>query len=903
MFRYVKGEGKEKWKLIENSEKALHAAINNGAHFVTVLSLDQDVDKSDPDAKINYKGPMYFDIDSSDENDSLSDCRKLLLALYKQYGVNLNDCAIYCSGGKGFHVLVPAKVFSTGKCQPYLPQMYKTMALEFNLEHVDLGIYSGGKGRCFRIENVKRDTGRYKIKLTAAQVFGMTWDQIKPLTFIPGENTPFDLNKDVEYAAELAALFRRSDFKPQKIIPVENAKLQALPGDPGCIKKIIACQEIQEGRRFNQVTMILAMYANGRGWTVSDLEQEAAAFIENYPSSVYKTLKERKTHIKAIYGYVANTPAYSFNCAAVRKTVNCEMDCCPVCPIGVAETAEYYDPRLGIEIASNCYFKKSDSGRTQLSTFVIKPSSIIEFIDHRETKEYTIYATIIADNDHKQQIVFTQPDWASKSALIKKLPHPAFAYIGGDSDVQKIFKVISQIEVPKKVGVKVIGMHKVNSDWHFVTDKGSINKDNSRDEILLETDYYLPTNIINEAVPNTEEMRAIISLLFKFNSIDIAVPLVGWFIASMYKERIFEFTRQFPLLFIFGAAGAGKTQTILNLKRLFSLEMDNIKSIADVTPFTLIKSASSNNTIPLMLDEYKATTFNQYQIKMVSKLIRAAYNNEVGERGTASQEIKTYYYRSPIILAGEQTVTEPAARDRIVEVHMSKDASAPHLEAFNMLKSLPLGKLGKALLMNALTISDTELRELYDKCFLEISDMYIDRPRLNQAVLSTGMQLLAKIVKPYGLDKMVHKAWAEYSESEAKATKEDVMESRKSDVDRILEGISMMSETDDRYQVAPNWEFTIEGHIMLINMRVVYTKYQKFAQEYKTDVEPMNYTSFTKLIKKEPYFVKDSVPVKLKQGLKLCMALDVDHMERKKLHLQGLLGAKEVVEQEADLAI
>lgn len=904
MFRYVKGEGKEKWKLIENSEKALQAAVNNGAHFSTVLSLDQDVDKADPEAKINYKGPLYFDIDSADENDSLADCRKLLLLLYKTYGVNLNNLIIHCSGGKGFHVLVPAKVFSTGKALPYLPQIYKTMALDFNLEHVDLGIYSGGRGRQFRIENVKRDSGRYKVKLTAAQIFGMSWDELKPLTFMPGENTPFDLNKDVEYAAELAALFKRCDFKPPKIIPVEDAKLQALPGDPGCIKKILQCKDIFEGRRFNQVTMIIAMYANGRGWHTSDIEQEAAHFIETYPSSVYKSLKEKKAHIKSIFSYVASTPSYKFNCSAVRKIVDCEMDCCPTCPVAIQETAENYDPRLGIEVANNCYFKKSDSGRAQISTFIIKPSSIIEFVDHRETKEYTIYATLIADSDHKQDIVFTQPDWASKSALIKRLPHPAFAYIGGDSDVQKIFKVISQIEVPKKTGVKVIGMHKVNKDWNFVCDKGSINKDDIRDEILLETDYYLPTTLINEPFANAEELSNIMGKLFKFNAIEISVPLVGWFIAALYKERIFEFTRQFPLLFIFGAAGAGKTQTILNLKRLFGLETDNIKSIADVTPFTLIKSASSNNTIPLMLDEYKATTFNQYQVKMVSKLIRAVYNNEMGERGTASQEIKTYYYRSPIILAGEQTVTEPAARDRIVEVHMSKESSAPHLQDFNELKYLPLAKLGKMLLMDALKISDTEIRELYNSCFESISDMYIDRPRLNQAVIKLGLELLKRVLTPYNLESIVDTAWFQYTNSSLKIIKDDVMESRKSDVDRILEGIAMMAETDDRYQVAPNWEYTIEDNIIFINMRVVYTKYQKFAQEYKADMEPMNYTSFIKLIRKEPYFVKDNVPVKMKQGTKLCMALDIEYFERRKLHVQALIGAaKESIEQDETLAI
>ena len=901
MFCYVKGEGKGKWQLIENSEKAIQAAVEHGAHFVTVLSLDQDVDRAEPDAKINYKGPLYFDIDSADEGDSLTDCRKLLLALYKQYGVNLNNLAIHSSGGKGFHVLVPAKVFSSGRPHTYLPQMYKAMALEFNLEFLDLGIYSGGKGRCFRIENVKRDTGRYKVKLTAAQIFGLTSDQIKQLTFMPGPKTSF--KDDVEYSAEMSALFKRCEYKPPKIIAVADEKLKELPGDPGCISKLLNCTDIIEGKRFNQVTMLLAMYAVGRGWTADKMIREAGKFIDTYPSTTYKTEREKRSHLKAIYSYVATTPTYRFNCSAVRRVIECDQDCCPACPIQAQEIAEYYDPRLGIEISNNCYFKKSDSGRTQLTTFVIKPNSVVEFVDHREATEYTIYTTVVADSDYKQSIVFTQPDWASKSALIKKLPHPAFAYIGGDSDVQRIFKVISQIEVPKKVGVKVIGMHRVKDKWHFVTSKGSLASDGERDDILLETDYHLPTNLIDEPVPDTAEMKSIFAYLFQFNSADIAVPLVGWFMAAIFKERIFEFTRQFPLLFIFGAAGAGKTQSILNLKRLFSLENDNVKSIADVTSFTLIKSASSNNTIPMMLDEYKATTFNVHQVKMVSKLIRAAYNNEIGERGTASQEIKTYYYRSPIILAGEQTVTEPAARDRIVEVHMSKAASAPHLEAFNKLKMQPLHKLGKLMLLEALKISDKDIRDLYDDCFESIPEMFIDRPRLNQAVIKMGMMLLKRVAQPYNLAAKVDAAWDAYIKAITTITTEDVVESRKTDVDRILEGIANMSETDERFQVAENWEFCIENDCIYINMRVVYTKFMKFASEYKVDPEPMNYTSFSKLIRKEPYFVKDQTVKKFKSGPKMCLVLDIKRMEAKRLNLQGLLAVKDYIEPEATLEL
>ena len=359
MFRYTKGKEQEKWKLIENSEKGLQAAVESGAHYATILSLDQDVDKIDLETKVTYKGPMYFDIDSTDENESLISCRKLLLSLYKNYGINLKDLVIHCSGGKGFHVLVPAKVFSTGKTQMYLPQMYRTMALEMNIENLDLGIYSGGKGRCFRLENVKRDSGRFKVKLSAAQIFCMTWDEIYPLTFFPGETTPFNLDKDITFAAEFAALFKRSEFKPVKIIPVADARLQALSGDPGCIKKILKCVDIIEGKQFNQVTLVLAMYAAGRGWSVQDLEQEAYNFIETYQSATYKTHKDKRTHIKAIYSYVSGVAAYKFNCSAVRKIVDCEYDCCPTCPIAAEEIAE---------------FKNSNTKITSITIYAEKPA-------------------------------------------------------------------------------------------------------------------------------------------------------------------------------------------------------------------------------------------------------------------------------------------------------------------------------------------------------------------------------------------------------------------------------------------------------------------------------------------------------------------------------------------------
>lgn len=890
MFRYSKGEGKEKWKLIENSEKAINLATTNGAHFVTVLSVDQDIEHADEDTKVHYKGPMYFDIDSADENASLEDCRRLLMRLYRDFGVNINDTVIHCTGGKGFHVLVPSRVFSSGKAVKFLPYTYKKMALDFNLENLDYGIYSAGKGRMWRLENIQRASKRYKVRLSAAEVFGCSFEEIYEKTLYPGDTSSFD-TKDVEFSAEMSALFRRSEFKPKKQIVVADEKLKNLAKDPDCIQKLCNLEDIAEGRRFNHLTLALAGYAKGRGWSLENLIEQAEKIIEEYPSSVYTDRREKIRHIKSIFKYVSSSEQYSFSCQTTRLTVRCELTSCPGCPIERQLAEVDYDSSLGIEIVHNCYFRRSGDGRSQLTTFVIVPNSIIEFVDVLSTPEFTINTTLVADNKHQRNVVFTQPDWASKSSLIKKLPHPDFAYIGGDTDVQRLFKVVAQVKVPQKTGVKVIGLHKVKDKWHYVSKEGSLGPDGEKNELLLETDYYLPTKIIPADIPSVLDAKVIMDNLFEFNTREVVVPVLGWFAASFFKERIFEFTRQFPLLFIFGAAGAGKTQTILNLKRLFSLEIDNVKSIADVTGFTLIKSANSNNTIPLMLDEYKSSMFSAFQVKMVSKLIRAAYNNEVGERGTASQEIKTYFYRSPIILAGEQTVTEPAARDRIIEVHMNKASSAPHLDQFKKLQTAPLEKLGKALLVEALKISDEDVKALLAECYELVPEYYQDRPRLNQSIVLMGIKLIARVMKPYGFDVAVEKVLTDYLARNVSHLLEDFEENAKSDVDKIMEAIALMSDIDERYKLAADWEFEIDGNTLFLNFRLAYTKFMKFANEYSVEADAMNYTSAVKLLKKEPYFIKDGVLRKLKTGAKLCVALNIPKMQARKLNLQGILEA------------
>ncbi len=894
-YRYWKPEGKAPWKLIQDSEQAIQEAVAKGARYYTILSIDQDIDKLEADTKVSYKGPLYFDIDCDDENDSLADCRKLLLSLHKDYGVNLNQLQIFCSGGKGFHVVVPAKIFSKGTANQYLPYTYKNMAVTFGLVYLDYSIYSAGKGRMWRIENLERPNNRYKVLLTVTQVFTLSFDEIHSLTLYPG--LPVIEPKQVDFSAELSALFKRSEYKPQKIQAIGQEKLKNLASDPTCVKRLLKAESLKEGKRFNQLIMALAAYGVGRGWSLDDIISESEFMRNNIKSAAYKTDRDKLAHIKAIFKYFASSaenPQYQFACVHMQHVVDVIGDICPQCPLMAQIEADEYDALLGLMVVNNCFYKRTDSGKSQITTFNIHPTSVVEYIDNDTDNEYTMHARLIATNSKlNMPVTFTPPDWGSKSAFIKKLPHPEFAYLGGDTDVSRLFHVLGQIDVPKKVGVRTIGMHPVKGKWHFVTHEGSINATGERDDLLLESDYNLHTKLITTTLPSKDEGKEIIEHILKFNATEIVIPLVGWFVASFFKERIFTFTRQFPLLFIFGAAGSGKTQTILALKSLYALTTDNIKSIADVTNFTLIKSAASNNTIPLMLDEYKSSTFSQFQVKMVSKLIRAAYNNEAGERGTSGQKIMQYYYKSPIIIAGEQIVSEPAAKDRILEVHLTRAMSSKHFADFEKLKQLPLEKFGRQILDFALSIEQDELKKMYEEAFASIPEIFRDRPRVNQAIMLLGIRLLERIAVLFKADHLVRHNLKQYWIDRMPTIEEEVLASNKSDVDRILEAINIMAE-NSRTSIYNGQDFIIENNTLKLNMRVIYANYTKFASEYNLDADTPNYTTFIKLMKKEPYYIKDDQPTKLGQHIRLCLYLDVKTLQAKNLALTSLIESKSI---------
>jgi len=173
-WRYWKEEPKErKWKVIEDSQEALQGALSKGAMFVTWMAF-QDNGQPEPHRWGDF--PLDFDC-AEDPAKAFQEMKELCLVhLPKFYDLDPYGLRFYASGEKGFHVEIPAEFLGAQDGDPYLPLIYKRIAASwkerFNLTTLDLSIYSMGKGRMWRLPNVKRQNGRHKVPLSLDEVMG-----------------------------------------------------------------------------------------------------------------------------------------------------------------------------------------------------------------------------------------------------------------------------------------------------------------------------------------------------------------------------------------------------------------------------------------------------------------------------------------------------------------------------------------------------------------------------------------------------------------------------------------------------------------------------------------------------------------------------------------------------------
>ncbi len=340
----------------------------------------------------------------------------------------------------------------------------------------------------------------------------------------------------------------------------------------------------------------------------------------------------------------------------------------------------------------NCYYKVigKTNGSEKITSFIIQPKELLT-LPGRDCLVCNIQTEL---NSKYENVLIENTDWHTKQKFLKALGHSDCVFLGSERDLQLLCDFTNhQIKV-KKTGTKVIGL--VNDMW--VVKNLNITREEIKKEVAVVPYDKGDEAFYNKIVYNLlsdDEHQALIAGFYKnvlsINSSNIILPWIAWLFATPLKPLLKNTGEGFPLIFVHGSQGGGKTSTA---KLFMSLCGYNISDPFSCTMriFPMLKTLSSTNSIPVFLDEFKKSDMCEDQYDNLLRFMRKAYMGEVESKGRADQTTEDYYITAPMCVMGEWNINQPALMERMLIVRFdgSVKKEKEMQEAFSKIKELNL---------------------------------------------------------------------------------------------------------------------------------------------------------------------------------------------------------------------
>lgn len=226
-----------------------------------------------------------------------------------------------------------------------------------------------------------------------------------------------------------------------------------------------------------------------------------------------------------------------------------------------------------------------------------------------------------------------------------------------------------------------------------------------------------------------EWLQAVLEL----NEPRLMQPILAWFAATVRRVE----AQNFPLLFIGGASGSGKSTVASLMCQMFGSAIR--EDLGGATWFPIMHSLSASTTIPIFIDEWSRQSRPTTLEELRGNLPRIYAGGKI-PRGRPDQTgIHSVYYpvTAPVVLAGEDTFEMQREVDRIISVGLTR--SGQNLDALHRLTSQPLQRFGYAynywLVMHARDLPPLP------------SEATAQRPEYNKQMLRAGWATLQQFMQ------------------------------------------------------------------------------------------------------------------------------------------------------------
>lgn len=546
-------------------------------------------------------------------------------------------------------------------------------------------------------------------------------------------------------------------------------------------------------------------------------------------------------------------------------------------------------------------FASAGGGIRRVSNFVLRFTKVYyEYIPNlEEERRVSTYAEVYVGSKKVGGVNIEDSVWESKAAfnsVFRGLANCAF--YGKDDDVIKM-KGTLMIGIDNEAArirrVHSSGIHHLlvgETDVFTYVEPGfSIDNFGNVDTYSLSGQSQaaprLKTVQSLELGKGDDVTTRLLLNLFQVNVSENVARILGWIMGCFLKQHIFSFRNEFPLLAVWGKAGAGKTATSGLFSALHGTGylggggMDSPLSLGGEASsnFALWNFISSSMTVPRLIEEYnKKNLGKKYDI--YSEYFKECWNQHSVKRGTIRNQKHhgggaidastiDIPMTGPCLIISEQSLEVPALKQRTVEVQMhdQQRMSPEGRKAWSIVSPRWRGfnKLARTAYIEAVNTPVSQVQDWLLEFDEQIPSTMGARPHFSFCVLGMGLKFLASISNKYALgvgdevDKLIKDLVNYANENAAEIT----VDKTRTEVDLIMGVISYMvristgnSGNSGEQQLRdwlPRQHYKRTGNVLLIDSHVAHSQYIAFQVSQHKSIAIESHNQFIQLLRSEDY--------------------------------------------------
>jgi hypothetical protein len=540
----------------------------------------------------------------------------------------------------------------------------------------------------------------------------------------------------------------------------------------------------------------------------------------------------------------------------------------------------------------NCYIRPTaKEGERTVTTFIVEPKELLELPDNDclrcdiQSHQGNSYYDVLIENH----------DWHSKAKLLKAIGHQDCSFVGNDQEVQALCAFVNAFVSVRKKGTKVIGLH--DNTW-VVKGRNITAKEDQVNPTIIPydkgSDAFL-NRITYGSISGEDQkqfLKAFYTDILSINDHKVIAPVIGWSFAAPMKPIIMKLAGSFPLLFMHGGQGSGKTTTAKLILRMNGYR-DPEPNRCSMKPFPMLKLLSSTNAIPIMLDEFKVSDLKQDTVDNILRTMRQVYTGELESKGRPDQTIQDYKLEAPLAVIGEWSINQPAIKERIIFARFSdviKKDEKMQL-AFSRIRELPLEAFMPGYVSFCL---GQDVKQIYEESATTVKEHFKGRtiaPRIlhNISVMVLGLLLFERYGTFNGLDvpQIDLNAVLDAQLEEITGNKTGFVLSA---VDQLINELSVYAQKSVLLSLGETWHkiaVVQKKSVIAIRFNQIFPLFKEYAHRTHYEGDLLDKESYMKLFDECDYIVDKQHGVKFDKILYRSLCIDVDKAKAAGIDLEG----------------